>query len=173
MPADISPNTRFEKLYRLYCSDMYRAAYSILHNHQDTEDAVQEAFVRIERNLDKISDIDSPRTRAFSVIVARNISINMARRLNREITSELTEDIAAPSDSAEELVLSKLGEEQLCSALRQLPDKYYDILFLTACESYSLKEAAQLLGISYDNAKSRALRARKQLRKILKEQGYE
>lgn len=164
--------SRFEQLYRLYRSDMYRTAFSILHTHQDAEDAVQEAFVRIAKNMSKVSDVCCNQTRAFAVIIVKNVSINMLHKASHEVPTELFEESAA-EETTEELVLSEYGAKQIREALKRLPESYYEVLFLTACEGYSLKETARLLGITYENAKSRALRARRQLRRILEELGYE
>lgn len=38
----------FEELYLQYRHKMYGIAYSILHNEQDSEDAVHQAFLKIE-----------------------------------------------------------------------------------------------------------------------------
>ena len=46
-----------EALYIKYEQDMYNVAFSILHNNYDAEDAVQEAFLRVIENLDKINRI--------------------------------------------------------------------------------------------------------------------
>lgn len=48
---------RFEELYYRYRNLMYYIAYQVLHQDRDSEDAVQEAFFRIAKNMDKVKDI--------------------------------------------------------------------------------------------------------------------
>ena len=49
---DSPPNqSKFEKIYLTYRNLMYRAAYSILKNEADAEDAVHNAFVKIAENI--------------------------------------------------------------------------------------------------------------------------
>lgn len=47
---------RFEELYYRYRNLMYYIAYQVLHQDRDSEDAVQEAFFRIAKNMDKVKD---------------------------------------------------------------------------------------------------------------------
>lgn len=160
----------FDALYKKYRNLMFRVAFDILGNVCDTEDALQDAFMRIAENMDKISAVDCPQTRNFAVIITRNVCFNMLRK--KRVQVELDED--APSDgSVEEEIFSDMGVEILERALKRLPQNYRDILYLTAYEELSLHAAADILGITYENAKSRVQRARKKLSEILKEEGYE
>lgn len=173
--GDRGEQALLERLYYRYRTEMYRTAFSVLHTHQDAEDAVQEALMRIAANLSRIACEDSPATRAYVyIIIVRNVAINMARRNSREIPAEFDDEGGAlTAGSAESEVLSRIGAQELYSAIQKLPEKYRDVLHLTACEGYSLAEAARCIGISYENAKSRVLRARRRLREILAEQGYQ
>lgn len=160
----------FDALYKKYRNLMFRVAFDILGNVCDTEDALQDAFMRIAENMDKISAVDCPQTRNFAVIITRNVCFNMLRK--KRVQVEIDED--APSDgSVEEEIFSDMGVEILERALKRLPQNYRDILYLTAYEELSLHAAADILGITYENAKSRVQRARKKLSEILKEEGYE
>lgn len=162
---------RFEELYYKYRLLMYHAAYEILKNPQDSEDAVQEAFFNIARNFEKICEVNSPQTRSFAVIITRNVCFNMLRK--KRGVSDIDEEDIPSERSAEDMVFSDYGVEVLTNALERLPQKYRDFLHLTVYEEMSLHEAAEFLGITYENAKSRAKRARKRLAEILKEEGYE
>ena len=53
---------------------------AILKNNESAEDAVSEAFVRIIKNLDKINEDDRYKTRAFLVIIVRNVSIDILNK---------------------------------------------------------------------------------------------
>lgn len=48
--------SKFEQLYLEYKGLMFHVAYEILHNEQDAEDAVHQAFVKIAENIKKIDD---------------------------------------------------------------------------------------------------------------------
>lgn len=161
----------FDKLYKNYKRLMFGIAYDILKNEQDAEDAVQDAFFRLSDNLDKIADADSPQARNFAVVVTRNICFNVLRK--RHIETDIDDEDVCSDKSAEDEFLSAQGVETLERALESLPEKYRDILYLTVYEELSLREAAKLLGITYENAKSRVKRARKKVSDFLKEVSYE
>lgn len=133
----------FDKLYKNYKRLMFGIAYDILKNEQDAEDAVQEAFIRLADNIEKIADEDSPQARNFSVVVTRNICFNMLRK--RHIETDIDDEVVCSDNSAEDEVLSVQGVETLERALESLPEKYRDILYLTVYEELSLREAAKLL----------------------------
>lgn len=162
---------KFDRLYKNYKRLMFGIAYDILKNEQDAEDAVQEAFIRLADNIDKIADADSPQARNFSVVVTRNICFNMLRK--RHIETDIDDEVVCSDNSAEDNFLAAQGVETLERALESLPEKYRDILYLTVYEELSLREAAKLLGITYENAKSRVKRARKKISDFLKEVSYE
>lgn len=52
---------------------MYVTAYSILKDHHDSEDMVQEAILKLSVNLHKILDIKCKKTRSFLDIIVRNL----------------------------------------------------------------------------------------------------
>ena len=167
---------RIEELYYTYRNLMYKAAFNILQNPQDTEDALQDAFISIAKNFSKISEIKCPQTKGFVVIVIRNISYNMLKKRNRRRELEIDiDELEIPDEKPlpDETALDKYGAKALETALRQLPSKYYDIIYLTSYLDYNIKEASNLLGISYENAKKRLSRARAKLAAILEENGYE
>lgn len=169
--------TDFESFYRNYRNLMYRIAYNLLKNPQDAEDAVQEAFLNIVGSFSKIENSEECQKRSFAAVVTKNICLNKLRKRNKTADftdyDDIEETEAAAGDLTEDIVFSQLGVETLEKALSRLPQNYIDILYVTAYEDMSLKEAAELLGITYENAKSRLKRARKKLSEILKEESYE
>lgn len=169
--------TDFESFYHNYRNLMYRIAYDLLKNTQDAEDAVQEAFLNIARSFSKIESAEEPQKRSFAAVITRNICLNKLRKISKTANytdyDSIEEQEVSDGTTTENTVFSNLGVEILEEALNSLPQKYIDILYITAYEDMSLKEAAKLLGITYENAKSRLKRARKKLWEILKEKSYE
>lgn len=159
----------FDRMYKNYRRLMFGIAYDILKNEQDAEDAVQDAFVKLSENLDKIPDADSPRARNFAAVITRNICLNVVR--GRHIEEDI-DDVNASDKSAEDEFLSAYSVETLERAVLSLPEKYRDIMYITVYEELDLHEAAKLLGITYENAKSRLKRARKKISEFLEKENY-
>lgn len=158
---------KFEQIYGKYRVLMYRVAYGVLNNRQDAEDAVQDAFVKIYDHIDDIGEVDSPRTRSFLMVVTRNVCLNELRSRKHDSGEDIEELDVAAEVSVEDAVLSELGVARIKDALGTLPVNYRDILYLTVFREYDLHGAAELLGITYENAKQRLQRARRKLAELL------
>lgn len=161
---------RFTKLYEQYRHLMFYIAKEILQDEHLSEDAVQEAFLRIAKNFHKVGEILCPETRNFTVIITRNVAINMINRKHNELdmdsylnsaSSELTEDVF-------ETVSNKL----LMECILKLPETYRDPLYLYHLYGYSFNEISNLLSVSVETAKKRAQRARHMLKVLLEKEGY-
>ena len=60
-----SDSEALEQLYDLYEQKMYAVAFSILHNEWQAEDAVQDAFVRLFKNIKRLKNLEAEKTRAY------------------------------------------------------------------------------------------------------------
>lgn len=158
----------FLGLYNLYRQDMYKTAYYILKNHYEAEDTVQEAFMIIMKNLNKINEVNCPRTRGYLIIIVKNLAL---RKFSRNKKTEYIDDDEAFGDNdIEEQVLAKIGYEKISEILLMLPENYYQILYLSVYMGFDVKEISENLGITYENAKKRLQRAKLKLKKML--EGY-
>ena len=142
---------------------MLHIAMKILKDHQLAEDAVQEAFLRLVKNFSKIGQVNCPRTRLFTVIIVRNISLTMLAERKKENVLERPEAMIPIEYDLEEDVLERIAYEEVLSAIRELPVIYRDILYLQYVEEYKLTEISKLLGIEAETVKKRAQRGRKKL----------
>jgi RNA polymerase sigma-70 factor (ECF subfamily) len=57
---------KFEYIFNKYKKLILHKAYDVLRDYALAEDAASEAFIRIYKNLDKISDPTAPRRRRSS-----------------------------------------------------------------------------------------------------------
>lgn len=80
----------FEDLYIKYRQKMYAVAYSILHNVEDSEDAVHNAFLNIAKNFEKFKNFSCQDKERYIVIIVRNVSIDIYRK-NKKDSEHLTE----------------------------------------------------------------------------------
>ena len=83
----------FEQIYLEYCGLMFHVAYEILHNEQDAEDAVHQAFVKIAENIKKIDAPVCPKTHSYVVTIVEHQAIDQYRRLQKHPSVELIEEI--------------------------------------------------------------------------------
>ena len=131
----------------------------------DADDIVQEVFVRIHRNLDKI--LEPGRLTAWIFQITRNAIADQYRSTpNAESMEPDFEPTALQDDSIE---LSDLNELSRCvqPMLGALPAHYRDALELTDLGGMGQREAAGLRQLSLSGMKSRVQRARQQLKEMM------
>jgi RNA polymerase sigma-70 factor (ECF subfamily) len=131
----------------------------------DADDILQEVFVRIHRNLDKIQEQD--RLTAWIFQITRNAIADHYRAVpNAESMEPGFEPAALQEDSIE---LSDLSELSRCvqPMLGTLPKHYRDALELTDLGGMGHREAASLRHLSLSGMKSRVQRARQQLKETM------
>lgn len=153
----------FEKLYYDNRQKMYAIAYSILNNSTDAEDAVEETFFKIANNFTEISQKDCKNLNAYIVIICRNTAINMYNSNKREtvIDEEAAEEIVDPE------YFEQADYEELYAAIKMLPQKYKDTIYLFDLMGLSGKATADALNIKENAVNQRVKRARQMLRQIL------
>lgn len=159
---------KFEKLYKEYRQIMFYIANRILRDEYLSEDVVHQSFIRIMKNLDKIGEVESRKTKAFVIVVVENIAIDFYRKRSKENRVSFDEVEIYISDVIEEdnLVLSHIEE-----AILKLPINYSSVLRLKYSQGYSNKEIADILSISEANVRQRISRGKKKLQEILSEGG--
>ncbi len=155
----------FEQWYLQYRQTMYAVAYGILHNREDAEDAVHQAFVNLAEHYEKAAAIPRDELKAYIIIVTRNTAISFYRsnRQDAERFTALEDDIKA----VEIDFFEQADYDQLVDAISALPTKYKDILYLRYLREFSPQEVAGMLGISADSVRKRTERAKKMLRLAL------
>ena len=160
LPED---KTKFEAVYLRYRGLMYHAAFQVLHNEHDAEDAVHQAFLSVIEKLNKISQVDCPKTRAYLVTIVERKSIDIIRRKKRE-TSEGYDD----GIGGYEIVMP--GEDDVSNAMSKLPALQRELLLLRYAQGYNTREVAQIVGMSYDAARKAIWRAKVSLQKLLEDE---
>ena len=144
---------------------MYKTAIVILKNEDDAYDALQEALIKMYRNITKLENKESFNFWSRRIIVNCCYDIISKNQKVVNITSKLTENFEETRediyDCEDELVkvLDKLDEDLRLTATLY----YYDDL--------STKEIGEMLNIPLGTVKSRLSRAREKLYDILKEGG--
>ena len=143
-----------------YSDMLYKICLVILCNEQDVQDAIQDTFCRY---LEKKPDFrDEEHEKAWLIKVATNICRDMIRFRVRhpKVSIDEVENILAAPEQRETL-----------KELLELPIKHKTVLYLHYVEGYSVKEIADILGITESAVKSRLLRGRKQMRDTVRMEG--
>ena len=154
-------------LYDRLAVPMYRLCLRYIHDRQDAEDVMLEAFNRM---FQKISQFEYRQPGGFEAWVKRimvNQCLMFLRKKRPLFLEDRGEEIPAAFASGHPHLLEA---EYLFELIRTLPQGYKTIFNLYAIEGYSHKEIAQLLKISEGTSKSQLSRARSWLQSHLTSQ---
>lgn len=154
--------SKLEQIYEAYRGLMFYTAKKLLDNDQDAEDAVQDAILKLAKNIDQISDPVCPKTRAYIVLTVESVSIDLLRKRSRQPTVPLEETPGLAADYK--------GGNALARCILALPAQDREILLLRFWQGYSVQEAARMLGISGAAARKREQRAKKKLEALCREE---
>jgi RNA polymerase sigma-70 factor, ECF subfamily len=152
-----------------YAGALYRVAYSVLRNPADSEDAVQETFLRVLRHRDTLGEVRDQRV--WLIRIVWNIVLDRKRRAK---TRPETDDVAElarmlPCDglSAEQIAAAAQHHAHVLACVDQLPAKERQVLMLSAFEELTSVEIAEVLGITESSVRSRLFRARNLMADLL------
>lgn len=161
-----SPEDRekFEALYTRYRGLMFWQARRILDSDQDAEDAVHQAFLSILEHLEKISSVDCPQTRAYTVIITESKAIDILRARKRWAAEADIESLPAPEIPLE-------GGSALAAAMARLPARYREALLLRYDMGYTTRELGRLFALRQGSVQKLLWRAREALRRELEREG--
>jgi RNA polymerase sigma-70 factor (ECF subfamily) len=152
----------FSELVRTHERRAYAVARAIVVNHEDAEDAVQEAFLHAYRALHRFMP-----DQAFGAWLHRivaNAALDITRRRKVRDADELPETVASPfRDPAESSELRRRLQE----ALETLPPRQRAVIVLHDVEGFKHAEIGVTLGIPEGTARSDLHYARSHLREIL------
>lgn len=167
-----------EELYQRYGAEIFRYLYAMCRDRLLAEDVMQDAFCRALISL-PTSHVNA---RAWLYMVGRNLLINEMKKRKRELCSDDMEsrDVqrrksgeGIADGDPEEQAIRKEENSMLQEALLSLDERKREILILNYFERFTLKEAAVIMGISYENARILSMRAKRELRRIMEVNGYE
>ena len=158
------------ELYRRYAPAIFRFCRRALPTREDAEDATTEIFMKVCK---KIGSFDSSRPfTAWLYKVASNHCWDMLRR--RRVRQNLeTEDVESlplenPDPSQIEHLQAEQASEGVRAGLAKLPDRARMALTLRYYAEMSYDEIADILGVRRAFVGVLLLRARQQLREVLR-----
>ena len=166
--ADQSKVVRFEEIVLPHLSAAYNLARWLVHDENEAEDIVQEAYLRAFKFFGGYYGGDS---RAWLLTIVRNtcytwLQQNRLLRLAEPIDDKIDE--LGPSDSdPETLFLQSVDSQMVRQALQELPVEFREAVVLREMEGLSYKEIANVIDIPIGTVMSRLKRGRTRLHALL------
>ena len=154
----------FRELWRRHQRMVWHICYSFMANQEDTEDLMQEVFLKSYRNLSGFEQRSSFKTWLNRITV--NTAQNEVRRRSRRPqpgptpVEEMEEYLPAAGASVERVYQQKRLKELVAATFAQLRPEEYEVLYLKDVEERPYAEIAELMGVGLSAAKMRVQRAR-------------
>jgi RNA polymerase sigma-70 factor (ECF subfamily) len=166
----------FEELVKRYDRKLLRIAHSVTHNREDSQDAVQEAFLKAYQHLAEFREASQFSTWLIRITLNQSLMLLRKRNVTKEVS--LDEDFEAEEDlipreiadwvpNPEQLYWGSELREILREALEELVPISRAVFVLRDIEGFSIEQTAVALNLSQSAVKSRLWRARLQLRNSL------
>ena len=156
---------RFEQIYLKYRGLMYHVADSILHDHQEAEDAVHNAFMKIIKNFSKFQNTPAKDLAPQITVIARNEAISLLRKKPDAAQLEDWTGLAETSETVSDY-------HSLVDSFTRLPQTYRAVMEMKLLLGYSDGEIAAKLGLSKTAVSTRVSRGRQLLRDIVEQEGF-
>jgi RNA polymerase sigma-70 factor (ECF subfamily) len=157
----------FSHIVRLYKNRIAALGMSFLKNITDTEDFVQDVFIKIFNNLKMFRG--EARFSTWITRIAYNMAINTVTR-RKEFSSLVNEELVTDSAAGpEEENIMRVTKEALRDAIKELPELYTVCLDLYFFHDFSYKEISVITDFPINTIKSHIFRAKKLLRDKLME----
>jgi RNA polymerase sigma-70 factor (ECF subfamily) len=151
---------------RKYQSFVYATAYRYLNNHDDADDAAQEAFIRALGNLHKFKAEAGVKTWLYRITV--NVCLNIQRKKKVRSIFKIFDDndprdIPLEKHLPDRDIQIKEFEERFLDALSDLPKKQRETFALRYFDEMSYEEISNVLGTSVGGLKANYHQAVKKL----------
>ncbi len=157
-------NASFETLFRKYFKSLTVFANKLLHDLDESQDLVQEVFVKLYENRNTLEVHTSVKALLYQSV--RNKSLDRIRSKNtksghhEQILALSSDDHIDDSDSILQVEL----EEKIYSAISNLPDQCQLIFKMSRLEGKRNQEIAEELNISKRTVETQISNALKKLR---------
>jgi RNA polymerase sigma-70 factor (ECF subfamily) len=173
----------FERVALPQLSHIYTSAFYLTRDKTEAEDLVQETYLRAFRFFNKFQP--GTNCRAWLLSILRNLFINRYQQKKREPESVDWEKIdqgyesiveqgeKAERNNPEGLLISRLMDEEVERALRELPEEYRTAIVLVDIEELSYEEAAKVMECAIGTVRSRVSRGRRMLQVALRNYALE
>src|SRR3954464_2101572 len=169
---------RFEEDALDLANQVYRVARRLVGSREEAEDLMQETYARAFRSWRSFQP--GTNLRAWLLRILTNLNIDRGRRQQRTPDMQPLEEgdyflynkleASGDGDSDEDHVVERLSQNDVVSALSEVPHDFRDVVVLVDIGDFTYADAAQILDIPIGTVMSRLHRGRRILKKGMADQ---
>lgn len=157
MPSLLRKNAQIIAIYNRHVDTVYRVCFSFMKNKAETEDMVQETFLRLMSTRREFEN--EKHEKAWLIVTASNLCKDALKKWWRG-----NEDIENYLNLPQE---NQFQDNSILEAILALPEDYKTAVYMYYYEGYTTMEIAQHCGCPEATIRSRLMRARKKLQTVL------
>lgn len=151
---------KFDVVYNESYKDISRYVVLNANNIGDVKDILQNIYLEVYKNIDKVSD------KNYVFGIAKNVlkkyyRFKFLRKDDTEITDNIKNNI-----NLEKTVMDKFDTELVWKYLKKKNNNIAKIIYLYYYEDFTIKEIANSLNLTESNVKNYIYRTLKELRRI-------
>lgn len=163
----------FEQIYRLYIPQLAAFLRRFSLSDREADEVVQETFLRIWLQRDKLSTVDYPKAWVFRI--ASNIIYNYLKRVVLEekvLQAVRTSSKLEHNDTEETFYLHQLMQA-IAHAVNQLSPQRKRVYEMSRHEGMTIPEIAGNLGLSSNTVKNTLTSSLQFIREFLHQKGFD
>lgn len=151
-------------IYKQFHSELLGYVRSKIKSREDAEDILQNVFIRISSNVDKLTEEVKLKNWIFTI--TRNAIIDYYRvnasRKKVAVQEEINEEILVSEDPDP----TKGLDQCMSSMIGLLPEEYRNIIIESEIQGVKQKDLAEKYGIAYPSLRSKVQRGRERLKQL-------
>ncbi len=157
--------TEFKQLLLPLNARLYKVAFLLLGNEDDAKDVVQDAYLKLWNQREKLNNLDNPQ--AFCTTLVRNMCIDRHRAASLAVVDKPPEELPiAGDDNASRHIEQQQTAQLLNHCLARLPAQQQQVVRMRDLAGCSMHEIEKATGLTTVNARVVLSRARKSLREL-------
>lgn len=166
----------FETIYYAYRKQMFYVAKGILDDEHLAEDALQEAFLGIAKQITLFRTLSENKTKAYVLTAAKNAAINLGKREQKIVQQQAPFEEAESASLGDQVLQEQMYQETqriLFAEISKLSSVQQDILILKYASELNCAQIAVVLGRKASTVRKELSRARQALKEGCRKEGLE
>lgn len=151
----------FVGLYNRYKGPVYAFCYKMLLDSDAAKDVMQETFLRVYENRDRLMKSDAFKSWLFTI--ARNQCLNAIRRSGKHVSLPDAKDLPPVAETPFTRMEKSEQVRFVTRFLESLPPEYREVIVLREYQNLSYEEIAAVTRSTLSAVKSRLFKARRKL----------
>jgi RNA polymerase sigma-70 factor (ECF subfamily) len=153
-----------EMLYQKFAVTMYYVCMRYIKNAAETDDVLQEGFIKVFVNLHKYKNAGSFEGWVRKIMTRTALSyLRDNKKYSYHTNLEQAGEIKSPD------IFDTIAEKDIAGIVTKLSPGFKKIFIMHVIEGYNHREIAEILGCSEGTSKSQFYRSRNRIQKILKQ----